>query len=897
MKLRSLAVNQFRKFTEPTRLDGIGDGLNLVIGPNEMGKSTLLAALRAVLFERHSSKAKPITDLQNDRSGNAPVVEARFELDGDTYTVTKRFIKQPYARLECPDGVMLEGDGAEAKLRDLLGFSEAGPRGANDESVGMWGVLWVRQGLSFGAPEISDAAHASLSGVLESEVGEVLGGRRGRELPQLIEQQIGEWLTRSQRRPRGEYKDAIEERDGLAEELEDLQNKRSEMANTLESLEAAQERAQQLESGAQDEQNREALAAARGELQHEIEVEAKIGEERAKLESSERARDGAVSALSEREALRARLVDTEAALARDEQSLAELEQLDRAELAQWEELSIRRRATAENEERAQAAVARRRDILAVISDAREIERLEASHTAALDAEQRLSEARRQIEAMSVNADLVERIRREERRLDRANAQLGAAATRITFDIPAERTEGVEINGAPLADSPNPTEAVEPVAIVIPERGRIVVHPNIENRSELLDERASAETSYRAALAEVGVNSLAQAEADLRRRERLERETALMRQALAGHAPDGVAALTDQLAVRRERLETEMVGLELNELPRLEQAEADTDRAREELAEALEAARMAREAYDERDLSLNDQRQQLSDLRADVRQKGERASQLLEELARARGELADEDLSAAVVAREEAVAAQEQALAALTAGRSEAARDLIGARIARLERSIEMRREERSDLQAQIAGLQQRLDVQEAAGIDEQIAATERKQEQAAGRVERFERQLAVRELALRSLREAEQEARERYLAPVVRGVRPYLQMLFPQAEPTMDDALRVSAISRETGYEESFERLSVGTQEQLAVLIRLAFADLLAEQGRPAAVILDDALVFSDDQRMQTMFDILNLAAQRVQIIVFTCRAQLFEGLGAQRLTLDQGDPEELRSA
>ena len=394
-----------------------------------------------------------------------------------------------------------------------------------------------------------------------------------------------------------------------------------------------------------------------------------------------------------------------------------------------------------------------------------------------------------------------------------------------------------------------------------------------------------------------MNSLAQAEADLRRREQLERETALTRQTLAGHAPDGVSALTDQLAVRRERLETEMVGLEINELPRLERAEADTDRAREELAEALEAARMAREAYDERDLSLNDQRQQLSDLRADVRQGGERVSQLREELDRARSERTDADLSAAVVAREEAVATQERVLAELTAGRSEAARDLIDTRIARLERSIETRREERSELQAQIAGLQQRLDVQEAAGIDEQIAETERKQEQAVGRVKRFERQLAVRELALRALREAEQEARERYLAPVVRGVRPYLQMLFPQAEPTMDDALRVSAISREAGYEESFERLSVGTQEQLAVLIRLAFADLLAEQGRPAAVILDDALVFSDDQRMQTMFDILNLAAQRVQIIVFTCRAQLFEGLGAQRLTLSQGDPEELRSA
>ena len=40
MKLRSLAVNQFKKFTVPMRLAGIENGLNVVVGPNEMGKST-----------------------------------------------------------------------------------------------------------------------------------------------------------------------------------------------------------------------------------------------------------------------------------------------------------------------------------------------------------------------------------------------------------------------------------------------------------------------------------------------------------------------------------------------------------------------------------------------------------------------------------------------------------------------------------------------------------------------------------------------------------------------------------------------------------------------------------------------------------------------------------------
>ena len=146
MILRSLAVNQFKKFTTPTRLEGIEDGLNVVVGPNEMGKSTLLDALRAVLFEKYSSKAQPIVALQNARNQAAPVVELAFDLDDGLYRIAKRFIKKPYARLSCPDGRNLEGDAAEETLRDLLDFDEPGKTGAKPDTLGMWNVLWVQQG-------------------------------------------------------------------------------------------------------------------------------------------------------------------------------------------------------------------------------------------------------------------------------------------------------------------------------------------------------------------------------------------------------------------------------------------------------------------------------------------------------------------------------------------------------------------------------------------------------------------------------------------------------------------------------------------------------------------------------------------------------------------------------
>ena len=252
MKIRSLAVNQFKKFTSPTRLDGVEDGLNVVVGPNEMGKSTLLDALRAVLFEKYSSKAQPIMALQNDRNQAAPVVELAIELDDGLYRITKRFIKKPYARLACPDGRNLEGDTAEDTLRALLDFHEPSKTGAKPETLGMWNVLWVQQGQSFGALDLPDSARSSLHSALEAEVGAVLGGRRGRALPKAIESQLGELVTSTTNRPRGAYKELIDRVDTLRQELGALQARRQDLTQTLEVLEEAQENLQRLSTGDSD---------------------------------------------------------------------------------------------------------------------------------------------------------------------------------------------------------------------------------------------------------------------------------------------------------------------------------------------------------------------------------------------------------------------------------------------------------------------------------------------------------------------------------------------------------------------------------------------------------------------------------------------------------------------
>ena len=122
--------------------------------------------------------------------------------------------------------------------------------------------------------------------------------------------------------------------------------------------------------------------------------------------------------------------------------------------------------------------------------------------------------------------------------------------------------------------------------------------------------------------------------------------------------------------------------------------------------------------------------------------------------------------------------------------------------------------------------------------------------------------------------------------PVVRRLRPSLRALFPGAELDIDDRFRIAAVAR-AGAPEPFEHLSDGTREQLAILARLAFAELMADQGRPAVVVLDDALVFSDDQRIEQMFELLARAGAKLQILILTCRERVFQGLAAPRLRLE----------
>ena len=896
MKIRSLSVNQFKKFTSPQVLDGITDELNIVVGPNELGKSTLLDALRAVLFERYGSKAQVIQNLQNDRSLAAPVVELVFDIDGGEYTLTKRFMKREFAQLQCPDGTLLEADAAEAELRRLLGFKEAGSRGSNSESLGMWGVLWVLQGESFGRPELTNSAQASLSAGLESEVGEVLGGRRGRELPQAIEQAMGELVTSQLKRPRGRYKEAQDRVAELEQMMDSQQQQQRELGETIEQLGAAEDRLRTLESGDQDQQYREDIIKTRAELKEVEQHQLQINAAQSELDNRSRQLVQAQDALRQRARGRAELAAAQDELTESSRVLADLRDRETEAQQRLDPLRQELQATETRSSDAEREEAYWRNAATVVARTAELDSLRRRQREIDDALERLAAVRRAVAENNVDDQLMQRVRDAATALDRATARLSGAATVVRFDFSPDRMAGVEVDGNPLSNPLAVVEATEPTVISIPDRGQIVIDPALAEGAQLRAQQREAETALNEALSEAAAESVAAAQ--LRRDERrsLEARVEAAREEVVrlGADREDVAEQLNALEGWQRTLEPEWRDLQSH----------DRDEAERMLHDAQDELNRCRDAYRLAQLALDQRRESVDTLSGEVREQQGTVDLATELLTRRQtafatevAETPDLELEANVRDAEAAVSDQQREIDTLQADLPPSSAELLQARIDRREEAIKAHNNRRSDLGAEISRLQGIIEAQEGAGIGETIEHTERELDRARDRHDRFEREVAVLDLLSTTLHEAESEANERYLAPVRSRVHPYLQMLFPNSEISLDENFNIVGVSRQRDYEERFDRLSIGTQEQIAVLVRLAFAEMLVDQGAPAAVILDDALVFSDDRRLQLMFDILAYAAKRVQIIVFTCREQLFEGLGANQLQLRPGNPDLLRSA
>ncbi|KUL94627.1 DNA-binding protein [Bosea sp. WAO] len=875
MKLSALRLHNVRRFAGTgIAVEGIGDGVNVLSAVNEVGKSTCFDALHALFFQPHTGTPGPVQTLRPYSGGN-PLVEADIKTSDGAFRLTKQFYggKRAMVRELSSGRLIAQADEAEKFIGALVQGGTTGPAG----------LLWVRQGITGierrakSEEENEKRARESVLVSVQGEVESLTGGRRMAQAVAACEEELSRLVTAT-RRPKagGPYALALEERDRLAEAERKLAAEVAELRTALDRRRSIRNRLNELEDREEERARQGALAQAEKDL-----AAAKAQGETLKTAEAE-----AALARSQRDAAGQALTTYRRSLAR----LAELQALESEATGRRDEALARQRAAAEAGRAAAAAVElaeseerQARDLLSRLEkalrarDAAErLTGLREAHAGAEAERTAIESFEAEIRALALPAAGLRQLEALETELVGLRAIVAARMPLLRVDYRDGASAAISIAGMALGDGEEKA-LTGSTTLDIAEIGRITL--TLPQGQDGQAELAQAEARRQKGLKLLGIASLAEGRQRETRLRELETALRLGQQRLALLAPHGLADLQESIA-RLEAQRGEIIEIKADpEATRLalDAAEARVTTSRNAVREAQpqrEAADTAILAAERALATIASERAGLTTVMGAEDGREAHAAALEATFARAEGELAS------VSERVESLRAS--------------AIDLAGteAKLRRMRSIVDSTANEIAKLREDAAEINGQIRARADAAVEEAWQETSEKLAAAEKRLAGLAHEVALLSRLRDALEAARTTARDHYFRPVMAELKPLLGLLFEDASVTFDEDTLLPRTVRRNGLEEPVGVLSGGMREQLAVLTRLAFARLLAKDGQPAPVILDDALVYSDDDRIERMFDALHRQASDQQIIVFSCRQRAFSQLGGNILRMKPWSPE-----
>lgn len=874
MKILALRLFNVKRFAgRGVAIEEIDDGVNVLCAANEFGKSTSFEALHALFFQPHSSVSSDVRNLRPYSGGN-PLVEADISTGEGLFRITKQYYGGRSARVTnlATGQLVAQADEAENFIAGLVKGGTAGPAG----------LLWVRQGVtgierrSKSEEDGEREVRRTLLESVQGEVEAVTGGRRMTEILAATQEALSELVTATGRpKAGGRYANALEDRDRLIAEERKLSGEVVVLREALEKRASATRRLAELDR-AEDRQDR-----------------------RKAIETAQAAFD---TARAQSEKLRT--AEAELKLALERQDIAERDLLAfRTALEKAGDL--REKLLAAEERRRQAVDKRREAGEAIAKATTEAEAAEAGEKEAHDllarldaalrareASERLAEIKQQLDnaeaarmaleqgeaklaLLKIPSSAIDELQALEVEIAKLRAVEEAARSSVSVDYASDAVGLVTMNGDSLSGGEERTYDGQ-ARLSVPGIGTITLR---SNRSVPGDDRIEqAQAKRRTLLASMGVDDLADARAQQVQAQRMEGELGELRGRLSQLAPEGLPRLREEVAARGA---VDIDALEIKE---------DPGQVRASLAEAekrLKAAKLALRETEPQRRSADDAfvaaETALASLNADRTQVDSILGPKEEREAR------EEGLVKALDDRERSRADAETHAKRLRATTIDL--DSAEAALKRARSAEEAADKETNLLRETVAGLNAEIRTRSDEAVEEKWREIAEALSAATARVAAFEKEVAILQRLASALEGARSDARDLYLKPVMTELTPLLGLLFDDVSITFDDKSLLPQAIRRNGQEEEIDRLSGGMREQLSVLTRLAFARLLARDGRPAPVILDDALVYSDDDRIEKMFDALHRQSRDQQIIVFSCRQRAFQRLGGNVLQMTEWQP------
>lgn len=863
MKVRSITLNNIRKFTTSVSVKNIRNGINIISEANEAGKSTLFDALRATFFSPHSSRSKDIQSLQ-PHAGGAPEVTLEIEVNNEPFTIFKRWLSKPKVTITQGNTLLAQADKAEEWIEKKIGHSSGGPSG----------LLWVRQGITSleeGKDKESQNALEARRDLLSSVTGEVeavTGGKRMDIALERCSQELSLYVTETGRpkkggpleKVRGHLDELVAKKDSLEKKLTELQvnlderrKLRIELAGYEDEEEASRRKTELEVAKATLEKAKQADSRIQAidekiEFQHQLLESEKTGQQRLKDCKGERK-----AALEEVSTASDDFGKSSSVLGELQKALQET--MDSAERCLNEHMRCERQ----------------------LNSAKEFQQADAEQLQRIEKKERLAkaeEARNRLEnanalaslgpdakTMSRFEDLISQLKAFKRTEE-------ASLPRIVMRYDNDSVLRVLLDNEPLPDGESKS-INRTTPIVIPNIGKLTVTAETAHNGESTGQKLIEQ--MREMVEKFGAKNVDQMRQRGKDQALASENAKVARAELNALAPDGIDALRAEIAaIPQSPLPTE------TDLT-VEEAQDQFDAARQAKAEANASANAAREAYSK----AKEEHERLSAKKEAAEERLERAERELSKLP----EKSERDYVETIDGIQDELDRLRDTKAELVDNEPDLS--AAEATFARAEAVIETANSEIVKLKEKLAELNMYIQLSSGNAIEENLQQITDEHSRVDKDLRLIEKDIQVLNRLKSALVNARTNARQQYFEPVATELKPLLRHLWPGADLVWDDASLLPERLIRDGQEEPISILSGGTQEQIALLVRLAFARLLEGQGQSVPVILDDALVFTDDDRIESMFNALHQDTGEMQILVLSCRQRAFRNLGGNRLRFE----------
>ena len=887
MILEEISVRNWRGYRE-THVFRFRSGVNLLVGRNEAGKSTLFEALTRALFDRHNSKTEEIRAVQPLGSSLGPEVTVQFRAGGAGYKVVKRFLQDPrselYSERQGSWELDHEGDQADARLREVLRGEAAARTAARPEHRGIAQALWYLQS---DRPLPEKTWNEGVRQGLQGLVQVAATSPRERAILEGLEKAYHEnWTPTGRITTSSEFGRLKAEVPGLEEDLAKLRDKARTVEGYRTDLEESRSRETQKTLELERTEKELASLAERVKDADSLELEKDV-KERAQAEAAERVQRFRRE-IDQIQGKQRKIAGWRNEIQELENSLTETTADAKQEAAASERHARRWKDELE-------PALKRADVeLRAFHAAANLRRLEKDRARLEKHLKKLSSVRAQLqERKTERASLLAPTAKERRRFSKAleelsilDAKVEASAVRVSFEWDGRARN---VKARPDVDKTETGEFIvaEPTEFRVQGVGKIRVRSGAQALKDLLADRAQFQKDVSETLRHFRVKGAEGLAKLYEEAHELDGTVARLDDDLehvAGVEPDAEEELARvKRGIEEETLAAKDLAAEVSEQGgrSIRNQVTSKDKEREHLIREIAREQNREKKSHQKHLDFLKTRETISNTMAGRNAQIKTHAEAIAEALQEYGTL--DQLRNLAVSADEQLAIEQVSLEGLLKSyeeRVETPKRLhrqMQQRLKELERQLQ-------DLRTRVASTLGRIEESAAQGNYSQLADLEIDVERKKRRMHALQRRADGAKL-LHDLVAAHDKQRSAALsAPIQDLVNRWLRLLTEGDYDTfrIDEELNPAGV-HVVRYDADLPltSLSHGAKEQIVVLLRLAIGVLISREG-PNLVVIDDRLVNADPVRMTRLCLILEEAAKTCQIVIATCNETPYAGLGGQ---------------